>query len=516
MEPTFRASMNWLHTWTGVVVGALLFAIFWMGTLSVFDREIDRWMMPMTRLAKPDAIASFDALRHSLENTEAAHAQFWTVLLPTERQPVIRLTYRDASGFIPRLLDPASGALLPDSGTWAGTRFLYPLHYHLHLHAWDIGLWLVGFSGMAMLVLCVSGVIVHRKIFADFFAFRIQKKPRRAILDLHNLTGVLALPFHIAISLSGLIVLYAIYFPSGWQVAYADRATFHQEAFGAYSRPKVNEPGQLASLDAMAHEARRLWDGDELRSLSVWHPGDAASYVQIGRSFEDGVTLDADVASFDGTTGVLLHRRTEPRLVKTAQRFITGLHLIQFRHWTLRWLYFVLGLSGCVLIATGYLFWLETRRKRHTQLGLRGARIVEGLAIGSVSGIVVATLTFFVVNRLLPLGATFQGIERYALEIWAFYLAWLVTFLHAWLRPVQAWVEQCWTIAALAVAAVLLNWITTGDHLAHSLGQRHLWAIAGMDLMLFAGASVAAVTAVRLQRRPMVSQAAALPEKRHA
>ena len=33
MEQGFRASMNWLHTWSGVVLGGLLFAIFWMGTL---------------------------------------------------------------------------------------------------------------------------------------------------------------------------------------------------------------------------------------------------------------------------------------------------------------------------------------------------------------------------------------------------------------------------------------------------------------------------------------------------
>lgn len=49
MESGFRQSMAWLHTWAGVVLGSLLFAIFWMGTLSVFDREIDRWMMPDTR-----------------------------------------------------------------------------------------------------------------------------------------------------------------------------------------------------------------------------------------------------------------------------------------------------------------------------------------------------------------------------------------------------------------------------------------------------------------------------------
>ena len=59
--PTLRRSMSWLHTWAGVVLGSLLFAIFWMGTLSVFDREIDRWMMPATRIAAPAEPVSLDA-----------------------------------------------------------------------------------------------------------------------------------------------------------------------------------------------------------------------------------------------------------------------------------------------------------------------------------------------------------------------------------------------------------------------------------------------------------------------
>ncbi|TAJ39589.1 MAG: hypothetical protein EPO67_00805 [Reyranella sp.] len=41
------------------------------------------------------------------------------------------------------------------------------------------------------------------------------------------------------------------------------------------------------------------------------------------------------------------------------------------------------------------------------QLGLKGVRIVEALTVGSVTGIVATTLSFFVVNRLLPPGATF-------------------------------------------------------------------------------------------------------------
>src|SRR5687768_14441954 len=57
---TLRRSMSWLHTWAGVGLGGLLFAIFWMGTLSVFDREIDRWMMPGTRIAAPRGPVSLD------------------------------------------------------------------------------------------------------------------------------------------------------------------------------------------------------------------------------------------------------------------------------------------------------------------------------------------------------------------------------------------------------------------------------------------------------------------------
>ena len=49
MGATFHRSMGWLHTWAGLVVRALLYAIVWMGTVSVFDR----WMIPMARHAGP-------------------------------------------------------------------------------------------------------------------------------------------------------------------------------------------------------------------------------------------------------------------------------------------------------------------------------------------------------------------------------------------------------------------------------------------------------------------------------
>jgi hypothetical protein len=248
----------------------------------------------------------------------------------------------------------------------------------------------------------------------------------------------------------------------------------------------------------MVARARSGWQGEEPLFVIIRHPGDAASLVQIGRSTANHITTVSDAFVFDAATGEVLHRRTGAGAVTSAQRFIGGLHFIQFRHWTLRWLYFVLGLLGCVLIATGYLFWLASRKRRHEQSRLGGVRIVESLTVGSVSGIVIATVAFFVINRLLPLRVTFLGQERAALEIWTFYLAWLAAFAHAWLRPAAAWAEQCGAIAVLGTAAVLLNWLTTGDHLVRSVAHRHLWSVAGMDLILLAGAVVAVVITSRL------------------
>jgi uncharacterized iron-regulated membrane protein len=508
MEQGFRASMNWLHTWAGVVLGGLLFAIFWMGTLAVFDREIDRWMAPMIRLPAAEKPFSLESLRPLYETAAAAKSPFFSVGLPTDRDAAIRVLWSDQSGQTHRFIDPNTGAVLPDPGTLAGTRFIFPFHYMLHIRAENIGYWLVGLAAMAMMALCVSGVIIHRKIFTDFFTFRPDRKPRRLVLDLHNVTGVLGWPFHFLITLSGLVIFWSTYFPSAWQLTYnGDRLAFFADAYGnVVPKGRSGESGGMASFDAMASEARRVWDGSALRYVFVRNPGDAKSIVQIGRLDEGIVSSTYDAAYFDGPTGALISYKSGTAPVMSVQRFLAGFHFIQFRHWSLRWIYFGLGLTGCVLIATGYLFWLESRRKKHAQLGLKGVRIVEGLAVGSVTGMLIATAAFFVANRLLPLGAEAFGLDRAALEVWTFYLVWLATFAHAWARPQRAWMEQCWTVAALACAAALLNWITTGDHLVRSLSYRHLWPIAGMDILLLAGSAIAAVSALRLSRPSRVAR----------
>lgn len=46
MEKSFTQRMTWLHTWFGLTLGWLAFALFLTGTIAVFWFEITYWAQP--------------------------------------------------------------------------------------------------------------------------------------------------------------------------------------------------------------------------------------------------------------------------------------------------------------------------------------------------------------------------------------------------------------------------------------------------------------------------------------
>ncbi len=486
-----RLALNWFHTWFGLFVGGLLFVIFWTGTLAVFDREIDRWMMPDTRVTGPTTVNP-DALV-SIARGLAPDAKSWTITLPDARTPVAQVTAEPAQGRpISRYVDPETLRVLPDQGTYGGTRFFYPYHYRLNSGEW--GLILCAIAAVVMMALCISGVIIHRKIFIDFFTLRIVRKPQRTTLDLHNLTGVLALPFHLMIAFTGVAIFTYTYLPTAQMVVFAgDPAA---ASGGWYSRPAAKAPGgPLVSLDVVRAAAAQHWNGDRPEIFRVVHPGDANAYVEVQRPSGGTISYRSGTrAWFDGGSGAFL--AATPYTATTATyEFMFGVHAVQFDHWALRWLYFLSGLAGCVLIATGLLFWVQSRRKRHERQGRHGVRLAEAASVALTTGLLIATLAFLIANRLLP-----ADIEaRAGLEVRIFHAVWIVTAIHAVVRRRAAWAEQAWLIAAGALLAVLLNAATT-DHALPLAVMRGHWILVGVDLVLLVTALIAGWAALRLGR----------------
>lgn len=487
MLRAFREALTWLHTWSGVVVGIVLFAIFWTGTLSVFDRELDRWLIPSTRIELSAAPVNLDAAGTIYTQAIRDGAPTWNIFFSDGRTPVTRIAWFGKRGVITQYLTP-DGSVVQNVRSLGASGFFYPFHYTLMLRAFNIGLWLVGVAAMTMLVLCVSGIIIHRKIFADFFTFRPHRKARRAILDLHNLLGVLGLPFHLFITLSGLIIFYYLYLPSGWIAVYGanNLRSLNQEVSGVYYRSKAGTPAQLSSLPAMIEKAQKIWPERFVESLTVYHPGDAAAFVQINLADKNQISKSSTFVDFDGMTGQEIYRHAESGPVAGFYRFVFGLHIIQFDSWLLRWLYFFLGLFGCGLIWTGLLFWIESRRRSYGGSDGTSVKIVRAMAAGGTTGILAATAIYFVANRLAQIGSLPPNSD-----LAAFFICWPITFVHAAWRGSRAWQEQALAIGVLCVVAIVLNGTSTGAHLLRSTSNRHLWSVGGTDIGLFVAALAA-------------------------
>lgn len=553
MFQSFRQAMAWLHTWFGLVLGFVLMAAFFFGALSVFDREIDRWAIPATRI-EPQPMPSYEkVLRPAFERMRPTPQaidemrprvngdmpeRFDTVVswsaYTTHRDPVLALFagYEVPNAKNPEeaiwayaTIDPRNGATLPDDRLKIGSGFFYPMHYSLTLDWKNLGIWIVGFSALVMLAALVSGVVMHRKLFREFFTFRPSKARLRSALDLHNLTGVVALPFHFFFAFTGLLIFAAAYyFPLGHTQLH-QLHDLHAEVEARETglpHERAGVPARLASVDAMVAEAQRRWKAKdkagEVGFLVLQHVGDANGYVSVYRAGTDRIALVGDGIHFKASTGELIREDPAATPVGRVSEFLTGLHLQHFRHWLLRWFYVLGGLAGAVCIATGFVFFVEKRKRQHAQQGRQGARIVDALAVATVTGMVLAALGILVANRLLPedMSARDQW-ERYA-----FWGTWVLALMHAGWRsaPVAqglanpAWREQCWAIMALALAAVSLNWITTGDHLLRTLSAGY-WPVAGVDLFLLSGAAVAALAARKLRRRVAVAPAAVDAEAAH-
>ncbi|ARB47389.1 PepSY-associated TM helix domain-containing protein [Alloalcanivorax xenomutans] len=538
MFQNFRLAMAWVHTWFGLFLGFVLMVVFFFGSLSVFDREIDRWAIPESRF-EPQPMPSFDEIlkpvfedmQPSRESVDQMRSRVdgpmpehfdtpvrWGVYT-THRDPVLGLFagYQVPNAHNPdelvwgtRTIDPRTGESLPDDQLKIGSRFFYPLHYSLNLHWKDLGYWIVGLAALIMLVALVTGVIMHRKLFRELFTFRPNKSNQRSILDLHNLTGVVALPFHFMFAFTGLVIFAGIYFP----VTHTQLEPLHdlhevmesQETGLPHERAGVAAP--IASVDAMVAEAQRRWAARDMAGdvgfLALQHVGDANGYVSIYRAGTDRIALTGEGIHFNASTGEVLREDPPPSAVERIDEFLTGLHLQHFRHWLLRWLYVLGGLTGCACIATGFLFFVEKRKRQHAKRGQIGSRVVDALAVTTVTGMLIATLGILIANRLLPVSLPARG----TWEQYCFWGIWGLAMVHAFWRtaPVArarlapAWGEQCWAIAVLAVSAVVLNWITTGDHLLKTLSAGY-WPVAGVDLFMLVSALVAVLTARRLQRR---------------
>ncbi len=509
MKSGFRQSMSWLHTWGGLTVGWVLYFVFITGTLGYFDTEIDRWMKPELPNSKASLEQSIAVAKQRLEE-KAQGAERWLISPPGNREtPYLRVFWqmpKNADGTPgPRgneLLDANTGELLSGRATGGG-QILYRMHYSLHYIPANISYWIVGICSMFMLVAIITGIVIHKKIFKDFFTFR-SEKGQRSWLDMHNLLSVSALPFHFMITYSGLIFFMFTYVQLIVSGTYGfgeeNKETFRKEFFSeSNSHSTSGTDAPLANLAAMAAIAEAQWGPQQIRFLDIDHPGDANARVTIAHQIDSPLRSSPELV-FNGVSGELL---TDDVATSSAPHAVyetfIGLHEGLFANTSLRWLYFFSGLLGSAMIATGMILW--SLKRRPAQLKKPGGpdfgyRLVESLNLGTVVGLPIAIAAYFWANRLLPL----EMENRAQWEIHVMFISWLACLLCPLLRPVQkGWHELLWVATAIFGLLPIVNALTTDRHLINSIKEND-WIFIGADSIFIATGLLCAFAAYQLQR----------------
>ena len=208
MKGPLRKTMTWLHTWSSILLGWLLFAIFLTGTLSYFRGEISHWMTPEQHAS----YVTDDTIMKAYERLSevAPDANSWSISLPTVRDNTVGLSWQNEGENQRRrgpqeTMNAATGESIDGRETRGGD-FLYRFHFELYGMPRGFARTVVEIATMAMFIAILSGIVMHRKIFSDFFMMRTKNRSL-GWADAHAVTAVLALPFHIMITFSGLLLL---------------------------------------------------------------------------------------------------------------------------------------------------------------------------------------------------------------------------------------------------------------------------------------------------------------------
>lgn len=489
MREGFRQSMDWLHSWAGLVIGWLLFAIAATGTASVWKGEIDTWMRPEVIASAPAADALGAAVDELRRIAPKSHA--WYLTAPDDRLPMTMAGFEQNETYRLAAMDPVTGREV--SRETFGGEFLYRFHFELHVpYPW--GRWVASAAAMALLVVLIAGIVVHRRIFADFFTLRTGKG-KRSWLDAHNVLGVLPLPFHLMIAFTGIVTLVTMNLPWALVANYGtdmERA-FAEVAPGFVHREQTGKPAPVGDVRAMVRDAEARMGG-RVGRVSIEHPGDSSTIVTIARHDGDQLSYGPTMLAYDGPTGRLINAYTEARPAKQAYDVLYGLHMGRFGPGFTRWLYFLCGLALCATIATGLVLWSRSREKGRSA----GHWLVARVTPGTVGGVPLAIACFFLANRLLPAGLA----GRADLEVRAFFLAWLAATIAALLlRPRAGWAALGAANAAAWGLLPIVSAITTTRGLPASVARGD-WMFAAFDLVALAFAAIAGWIAWRNMAPP--------------
>ncbi len=212
---TWRVAIRRVHLWLGLSLGLLFAVIGLTGSALVFYVGTDEALhpdvrsdarAPATRWTSP---AWDRALATGQERWHGAGGK-WTFEITREGDAIPARYYPAPGHHGNRMMVwfSADGTRIVRAEPWGGYLMSWLYQLHMALLAGNVGGQVVGWSGVAMLLLLVSGVVAWwpRGSWRKALAFKRDAAPTRRLRDLHKLSGLWSMALLFVLVATGVLL----------------------------------------------------------------------------------------------------------------------------------------------------------------------------------------------------------------------------------------------------------------------------------------------------------------------
>ncbi len=493
------------HGWLGLIISALLFVVFFTGSISFFRHDIEMWSLlghyHAEAYTPENYVSPSEAFDAALAGRAIDPDEPQIIYPPTDEEPFYRAyVYLDETvaghetDYL--IIEPTTGEVLGDADDFFLADFMYILHYSLNL---PYGGYLIGFVTLFFLFTIFSGVLIHAKdMVKGFFRYRSDGRKRSQLLDFHNIVGVISLPYALMFAVTGLIfnlviiyqIAFAVILYQGNTEALLEDAGIVEAHNEWQNQPWLNPP-----IDRLYEAEVEKW-GTVPNLVRVNHWGDASATMEMYGPMEEGLnsTWGVSYNLADGSTN-FEQPGQDPNAVTQGIGVVTALHFGNFAGLDLRILYFLLGVGVCALIVTGNLLWVGQREK-----ALSSAKVafIGRFTLACSAGLAVATGVAFLAERLLPLGLA----DRAGAMVNCFVAALLLSSVYIWFAKDRriVLIRLLQATCALCLLIALVDVLFFSDALEAAIANGH-GAVVAVDVTLFLAAILIGYISLRLSRK---------------
>lgn len=441
MEQQTHKQLYSTHAWVGIISGILLFIVTFSGIPALFDHEIEYWQYPIfSEQQNPDNTqAQFD-LERSLQASYELNFNYDNYFIQPANEinnHVILAHFPDDTEADIRYLNADNYQEFSSSPSELN-HLLSHLHTDLHLpHPW--GRYLVGLSGMAMLLAIIAGIFIHIKWRKEFVMLRPKRSWRLLLTDQHKLLGLWSLPFTFILAFTGTILgLLGLISPILALAAFngdVEKATIavlgpRAEVTNEYSpvfpvndlldRLEVDLPDTTVEFIQVSGIKIINQEGNENKKLVT----DLGGIIKFSGYHRDKLS-NLETVTYNLSSGEKIHQGSFigkgafQRIFAT----VTPLHYVLFGNGWLKVFYALSALAGCGLILTGNILWLHRR-------GHDMSHWLSKLTLGICGGLVVATSFAFAASQILyGLNTAANSGVHHLAEEWTFWVSWLILII---------------------------------------------------------------------------------------